>query len=246
MKTNIENKVVVITGASSGLGEAMARKLASQGAKVVLGARRIEKLDAIVAEIQSENGQAVALATDVTIGESVKALVDLAVTTFGRTDVMINNAGIMPLSPLSALKVQEWNDTIDVNIKGVLNGIAAALPVFERQETGHFINISSVAGHKVSPASSVYAGTKFAVRAISEGLRMEVGRNIRTTVISPGLIDSELKHGTSDATISQFVNEVYNDAISATSIANAVAYVIEQPNDVDVNEIVLRPTVQEF
>eukprot|EP01093_Parvamoeba_rugata_P018136 TRINITY_DN760_c0_g2_i1.p1 TRINITY_DN760_c0_g2~~TRINITY_DN760_c0_g2_i1.p1 ORF type:complete len:142 (+),score=43.45 TRINITY_DN760_c0_g2_i1:159-584(+) len=138
----------------------MARKLASQGAKVVLGARRIEKLDAIVAEIQSENGQAVALATDVTIGESVKALVDLAVTTFGRADVMVNNAGIMPLSPLSALKVQEWNDTIDVNIKGVLNGIAAALPVFELQETGHFINISSVAGHKVSPASSVYAGTR--------------------------------------------------------------------------------------
>ncbi|MFA0016605.1 SDR family oxidoreductase [Vibrio lentus] len=229
MNTNIENKVIVITGASSGLGEAMARKLASQGASVVLGARRVEKLNAIVADIKNENGHAVALATDVTKAESVKALVDLAVTTFGRADVMINNAGIMPLSPLSALKVQEWNDTIDVNIKGVLNGIAAALPVFEQQETGHFINLASVAGHKVSPASSVYAGTKFAVRAISEGLRMEVGRNIRTTVISPGLIDSELKHGSSDATTSQFVNEVYKDAISATSIANAVAYVIEQP-----------------
>ncbi len=243
---NIEGKVVVITGASSGLGESTARYLAEKGASVVLGARRLEKLDAIATDIRSKGGKVEVLATDVAKVDEVKSLVNKAVDTFGRIDVLLNNAGIMPLAPMSALKVEEWDKTIDVNIKGVLYGIAAALPLFEKQKSGHFINVSSVAGFKVSPGGSVYSGTKFAVRAISEGLRLEVGKDIRTTILSPGLIDSELKLGTSHEATSQFVQNVYEDAISPLSFAKAVAYAIEQPADVDINEIVLRPTVQEF
>ncbi|MEH6597136.1 MAG: SDR family oxidoreductase [Colwellia polaris] len=246
MSKNIENIVVVITGASSGLGEATARYLAQKGASVVLGARRLNKLESIAADITKEGGKVAILATDVSKAADVQALVQKAISSFGKIDVIVNNAGIMPLAPLAATKVDEWDQMIDVNIKGVLYGIAAALPVFQKQNNGHFINLSSVAGHKVSQGSAVYAGTKFAVRAISEGLRMEVGGNIRTTILSPGLIDSELKLGSSDEATSQFVQDVYKDAISPISIAKAVAYAIEQPDDVDINEIVLRPTVQEF
>lgn len=246
MSKNIENIVVVITGASSGLGEATARYLAQKGASVVLGARRLNKLESIAADITKEGGKVAILATDVSKAADVQALVQKAISSFGKIDVIVNNAGIMPLAPLAATKVDEWDQMIDVNIKGVLYGIAAALPEFQKQNSGHFINLSSVAGHKVSQGSAVYAGTKFAVRAISEGLRMEVGGNIRTTILSPGLIDSELKLGSSDEATSQFVQEVYKDAISPISIAKAVAYAIEQPDDVDINEIVLRPTVQEF
>jgi NADP-dependent 3-hydroxy acid dehydrogenase YdfG len=246
MNENIEGKVVVITGGSSGLGEATARHLASKGAAVVLGARRLEKLEAIATDIRAEGGKVEVLATDVTRVGDVKALVNKAVEAFGRIDVLVNNAGIMPLAPLNELKVEEWDQTIDVNIKGVLYGIAAALPLFEKQKSGHFINLASVAGLKVSPGGAVYSGTKFAVRAITEGLRVEVGGDIRTTTITPGLIESELQFGSSHQATSQFVQEVYKDAISASSIANAVAYAIEQPADVDINEIVLRPTVQEF
>ena len=162
--------------------------------------------------------------------------------------MIVNNAGIMPIAPMSALKVDEWDRMIDINIRGVLHGIAAALPVFEKQESGHFINMSSIAGVKVfSPGGTVYSGTKFAVRAISEGLRHEVGGKIRTTCIEPGAIDSELKHGSSDQASSDAIHQRYeNDAIPADSIARAVAYAIEQPADVDVNELVIRPTVQEF
>ena len=246
MSKNIENIVVVITGASSGLGEATARYLAQKGASVVLGARRLNKLESIAADITKEGGKVAILATDVSKAADVQALVQKAISSFGKVDVIVNNGGMMPLGPLAATKVDEWDQMIDVNIKGVLYGIAAALPVFQKQNNGHFINLSSVAGHKVSQGSAVYAGTKFAVRAISEGLRMEVGGNIRTTILSPGLIDSELKLGSSDEATSQFVQDVYKDAISPISIAKAVAYAIEQPDDVDINEIVLRPTVQEF
>ena len=246
MKNNIEGKVVVITGGSSGLGEATARYLAEKGAKVVLGARRVEKLEKIASEIKENGGEAVALKTDVTKAEDVKALVKKAKDTFGKIDVLINNAGIMPLAPMAAVKVNEWNSMIDVNIKGVLYGIAAALPEFQKQKSGHFINLASVAGLKVSPGGAVYSGTKYAVRAISEGLRQEVGKDIRTTILTPGLIDSELQLGSSDEATSQFVQNVYKDAIPAISIARAVGYAIEQPDDVDINELVIRPTVQEF
>jgi len=248
MSNNIENKVVVITGGSSGLGEATARHLAKLGAKVVLGARREDNLKTIVADIKSDDGEADYLATDVTKREDVNALVQKAIEVFGRIDVMINNAGIMPIAPMSELKVDEWDRMIDINIKGVLYGIAAALPAFEKQESGHFINISSIAGVKVfSPGGTVYSGTKFAVRAISEGLRHEVGGKIRTTCIEPGAIDSELKHGSSDATSSDNIQALYDNwAIPADSIARTVAFAMEQPADVDMNEIIVRPTAQEF
>ena len=248
MSTNIESKVVVITGGSSGLGEAMARHLANLGAKVVLGARREENLKAIVEDIVADGGQAAYLPTDVSRKDDVQALVQKAVDIFGRMDVIVNNAGIMPIAPMSALKVDEWDRMIDINIKGVLYGVAAALPIFEQQESGHFINVSSVAGVKVfSPGGAVYSGTKFAVRAISEGLRQEVGGNIRTTCIEPGAIDSELKHGTSHGDSVQAVQDLYDNwAIPADSIARTVAFAIEQPAEVDVNEIIVRPTVQDF
>ena len=246
MNTNINGKVVVITGGSSGLGEATARYLANKGASVVLGARRLNKLEKIAADITNGGGKVAVLATDVSKVDDVKSLVQKAIDTFGKIDVLVNNAGIMPLAPLAATKVDEWDQMIDVNIKGVLYGIAAALPEFQKQNSGHFINLSSVAGHKVTQGSAVYAGTKFAVRAITEGLRMEVGRNIRTTILSPGLIDSELKLGSSDEATSQFVQDIYKDAISPLAIAKAVAYAVEQPDDVDINELIIRPTVQEF
>ncbi|QVY66360.1 SDR family oxidoreductase [Polaribacter sp. Q13] len=246
MKNNIEGKVVVITGGSSGLGEATARYLAEKGAKIVIGARRLNKLEVIADEIRKSGGAIEVLKTDVTKANDVKALVKKAIDSFGKIDVMINNAGIMPLAPLAALKVDEWDSMIDVNIKGVLYGIAAALPEFQKQKSGHFINLASVAGLNVSPGGAVYSGTKFAVRAISEGLRKEVGKDIRTTILTPGLIDSELQLGSSDEATSQFVQQVYKDAIPAISIAKAVAYAIEQPDDVDINELVIRPTVQEF
>ncbi|GLQ30001.1 SDR family oxidoreductase [Litoribrevibacter albus] len=247
MTNSIQDQVVVITGGSSGLGEATARLLAKQGAKVVLGARRDDKLKAICADIKETGGEAIYVKTDVTSLDDVKTLVDTAVQTFGKLDVIINNAGLMSIAPLHELKVDEWNRMIDINIKGVLNGIAAALPVFEEQENGHFINISSVAGIKVfSPGGTVYSGTKFAVRAITEGLRHEVGGKIRTTSIEPGAVDSELKYGSSHKESSDYVVDFYQQAIPADSVARAVAYAISQPKDVDINEIVLRPTVQEF
>ena len=244
---NIENKVIVITGASSGLGEATARLLAKKGAKVVLGARRTEKLEAIVYDIRAEGGQAEFIGMDITKPQEVQALIEKALSAFGQIDVLVNNAGLMSIAPLSELKVDEWDRMIDINIKGVLYGIAATLPVFQKQNFGHFINLASVAGIKVfSPGGTVYSGTKFAVRAISEGLRHEVGGTIRTTTIEPGAIESELKFGSSHKESSEFVTDFYKQAIPADSVARAIAYAIEQPADVDINEIVLRPTSQEF
>lgn len=247
MSNNISSKVVVITGASSGLGEATARHLASQGAKVVLGARRVDRLQSLVADIEAAGGQALAIATDVTSAEQVAALIDGAVQRFGRVDVLVNNAGLMAIAPMDEVKVDEWSRMFDINVMGVLHGIAAALPLFRKQGGGHFINVASVAGIKVfSPGGTVYSATKFAVRAISEGLRHEVGGSIRTTVISPGAVDSELKHGSSHQESTQVVGEFYKMAIPSDSVARAIAYAIEQPADVDISEVVLRPTVQEF
>ncbi|BAN48920.1 SDR family oxidoreductase [Metapseudomonas resinovorans] len=247
MSNNISTKVVVITGASSGLGEATARHLASQGAKVVLGARRVERLRSLVDEIESAGGEALAIATDVTSAEQVAALIDGAVQRFGRVDVLVNNAGLMAIAPMDEVKVDEWSRMFDINVMGVLHGVAAALPLFRKQGGGHFINVASVAGIKVfSPGGTVYSATKFAVRAISEGLRHEVGGSIRTTVISPGAVDSELKHGSSHQESTQALGEFYKMAIPAESVARAIAYAIEQPADVDISEVVLRPTLQDF
>ncbi|WP_236233626.1 SDR family oxidoreductase [Pseudomonas tohonis] len=247
MSNNINGKVIVITGASSGLGEAAARHLAALGASVVLGARRVDRLDALVSEITAAGGKAVAFATDVTDPAQVRALVQGGIEAFGRIDVLVNNAGLMAIAPLSETPVQEWDRMIDINIKGVLYGIAAALPVFQAQRSGQFINVASVAGHKVfSPGGTVYSGTKFAVRAISDGLRHEVGGDIRVTVISPGAVDSELKLGSSHEESRQALGEFYKLAIPAESVARAIAYAVEQPADVDINEVVLRPTAQDF
>ena len=210
MSNGIDGKVVVITGASSGLGEATARHLASLGASVVLGARRLERMNTIVQEIRHAGGQATALAVDVTRRNDLEALITHAVETFGRVDVMINNAGLMAISPISERRIDEWDSMIDINIKGVLYGIAAALPLFEQQGFGHFINVSSVAGIKVfSPGGSVYSGTKYAVRAISDGLRHEVGGKIRTTTIEPGAVDSELKFGSGHQASAEVVLDFY-------------------------------------
>lgn len=248
MSNNIAGKVVVITGASSGLGEAAARHLAELGATVVLGARRIERIQALADELNGRGLKALALATDVTKRDQVQRLVDAAVQTFGRIDVMINNAGLMPQSLLERLKVDEWDQMIDVNIKGVLYGIAAALPYMKEQKSGHFINVSSVAGHRVGPGSSVYAATKFAVRALSEGLRQEVKPyNLRTTIISPGAVATELPGTISDTETAQSINQFYEAyAIPADSFARTVAFAISQPEDVDINEILYRPTRQQL
>ncbi len=247
MSNNIEGKVVVITGASSGLGEAAARILCVEGASVVLGARRIDRLQSLVDELTRNGGKALAIATDVTQYDQVKKLVDTAVQSYGRIDVIINNAGLMPNSPLERLKIDDWNQMIDVNIKGVLYGIAAALPHMKEQKAGHIINVSSVAGHKVRPGNAVYAATKHAVRALSEGLRMEVKPyNIRTTIISPGAVATELPESVTEPDVAENVRKIYERAIPAESFARAVAFAISQPEDVDVNEILFRPTGQEF
>lgn len=245
---NIENKVIVITGASSGLGEATARLLAARGARLVLAARRTERLQALVKELEATSAQAIAVATDVADMAQVQALADAAITRFGRIDVLVNNAGIMPLAPIAKGKVDEWSRMIDVNIKGVLHGIAAVLPAMTAQSSGHIINIASVAGLKVfTPIGTVYSATKYAVRAISEGLRAEAPAGVRTTIVSPGAVESELKHGSTDADAVAGVNAFYEaNQIPADSVARAIAYAIEQPANVDINEIVLRPTVQEF
>lgn len=248
MSNNIEGKVVVITGASSGLGESAARHLSAQGAAVALGARRTDRINSLADEITGNGGKAVALTTDVTDSDQVKKLVDKAVDEFGRVDVMINNAGLMPFSPLERGKVEEWDQLIDVNIKGVLYGIAAALPHMKEQKSGHIINVSSVAGHVVVPGGVVYCATKHAVRAISEGLRKEVKPyNLRTTIISPGIVDSELPDSIKEQDYSENIHKLYEDlAIPADSFARTVAFAISQPEDVDVNEILFRPTRQEL
>ena len=248
MNENTRGKVIVITGASSGLGEAAARRLSAEGATVVLGARRTERLGRLSRELGAQGGKSLVVATDVTDRAQVQKLVDSAVETFGRIDVLINNAGVMPLSPVEKLKVAEWDRMIDVNIKGVLYGIAAALPHMQRQKAGHIVNVSSVAGHKVGPGFAVYSATKHAVRTLTEGLRMEVKPyHIRTTIISPGAVATELLNGISDPETAA-ANRAYvaKVAVPADSFARAVAFAISQPAELDINEILFRPTNQEF
>jgi NADP-dependent 3-hydroxy acid dehydrogenase YdfG len=245
MSEGVKDKVVVITGASSGLGEAAARRLAQNGAKLVLGARRLDRLQALAKELSLGAGAAVQ--TDVAKYAEVKRLVERAVQSHGRIDAIINNAGLMPLSPLERLKIDDWDRMIDVNIKGVLYGVAAALPHMKAQMSGHIINVSSVAGHKVRPGSTVYSATKSAVRVISEGLRQEVKPyNIRTTIISPGAVASELPDSITEPDIAENVHKVYEYAIPAESFASMVMFAMSQPEDVDVNEILFRPTRQEY
>jgi NADP-dependent 3-hydroxy acid dehydrogenase YdfG len=248
MTENIKGKVVVITGASSGLGEATARLLSTQGAKVVLGARRAERINDLAKSIAADGGAAIAVTTDVTDAAQVKHLVDTAVKTYGRVDVIVNNAGLMPHSPLERGKVEDWDRMIDVNLKGVLYGIAAALPYMKEQKSGHIINVSSVAGHKVRPGSAVYAATKAAVRMLSEGLRQEVKPyNIRTTIVSPGAVASELPGSVTEADVAKNVQEFYaQHAIPAESFARVVSFAMSQPDDVDINEILFRPTSQDL
>ena len=248
MVNNIEGKVVVITGASSGMGEAAAKHLSGLGATVVLGARRGDRIEKLAKEIQENGGKALAFAMDVTQRDQVKKLVDATVEQFGRVDVMLNNAGVMPLSPMDRLNVDEWDMMINVNLKGVLNGIAAVLPYMKEQKSGQIINTSSVAGHKVFTGSAVYSATKFAVRALTEGLRMEVKPyNIRTTIVCPGAVKTELLEHITETDIQQ-ANQDYVGAvgISPDSFARVVAFAISQPEDVDINEIIFRPTSQEL
>jgi len=248
MSDNVTGKVIVITGASSGMGAASARYLADKGASVVLGARRSERIEALAAEIVDGGGKAVAVETDVTSRDDVANLVDTAVATFGRIDVLINNAGLMPLSPLDRLKVDEWGRMIDVNIKGVLHGIAAALPHMRAQKSGHIINVSSVAGHKLFAGSAVYSATKFAVRALSDGLREEMApHNIRTTIISPGAVRTELLDHISEKDVQQANQEYVGQVgVPAETFARLVAFAINEPDDVGINEILFRPTAQQL
>ena len=240
--------MVVITGASSGLGEAAAKHLSALGATVVLGARRADRIEKLAREIQDKGGKALAIAMDVTRRDQVKKGVDSAVEQFGRVDVILNNAGIMPLSPMDRLNVEEWDRMIDVNIKGVLNGIAAVLPYMKAQQSGQIINTSSVAGHKVFTGSAVYSATKYAVRALTEGLRMEVKPyNIRTTIVCPGAVKTELLEHITEADIQQ-ANKDYVGTVGLDpdSFARVVAFAISQPEEVDINEIIFRPTSQEL
>jgi NADP-dependent 3-hydroxy acid dehydrogenase YdfG len=247
MSNNIEGKVVVITGASSGLGEATARLLSAQGATVVLGARRVERIEALADELRRGGRRALAVQTDVTRSAEVQALADAALRAFGRIDVMINNAGLMPSSPLERLKIDDWDRMIDVNIKGVLYGIAAVLPHMKERKSGHIVNVSSVAGHRVRAGTAVYSATKHAVRVLTEGLRQEVKPyDIRTTIISPGAVATELPDSITESDVQAGVKAFYQIAIPADSFARAVVYALSQPDDVDINEILFRPTKQEY
>jgi NADP-dependent 3-hydroxy acid dehydrogenase YdfG len=246
--TGVADKVVVITGASSGLGESTARLLAGNGAKVVLGARRKDRIDAVVKDITAKGGSALGFKTDVTKRGDVEALVKGAIDKHGRIDVIVNNSGIMPIAPMAALKVDEWDRMIDVNIKGLLYGVAAVLPQMRKQKSGHIINIASVIGIKVfAPGGVVYGATKSAVRVLTEGLRMELhSENIRCTMISPGAVATELPESSSEEETRKNLREFYKMAIPADSIARAIAYAIEQPAEVEIDEVVIPPTAQDF
>ncbi|GMA47583.1 SDR family oxidoreductase [Tetragenococcus muriaticus] len=243
--SGIKGKVVVITGASSGIGEVTAKNLALQGAKVVLGARREDRLQSINQDIEKEGGESVYQVTDVTSRADVDALADLAIKEYGRIDVLVNNAGIMPQSYLNKRKVDEWDAMIDINIKGVLYGISAVLPTMREQKSGQVINLSSLAGHQLNPGGAVYSGTKFAVRAITETLRQEeqeAGTNLRTTIISPGAVDTELTDAITDPDVKPVFDEVYKSAITPESIARSIAFAIAEDESVTLNEMIISPT----
>ena len=241
----IDGKVVAITGASSGIGEATAELLAARGAKLVLGARGADKLNAVAALLSASGGDVVTRVTDVSRRGDLAGFVSLATDTYGRLDVLVNNAGIMPVSPFDEHSVDDWEAMVDINVKGVLFGIAAALPVFRRQGFGHFVNTASTAAFRVTPGQSVYAGTKMAVRAISEGLRQEAGQDLRVTIISPGMTSTNFAESITDpATRADLERRRDLIAMSPSAVARAIAFAIEQPSDVDVGEIVVRPTAQ--
>jgi len=242
--TGIEGKVVAITGASSGIGEATALLLAGRGAKVVLGARRRDRLEDVARRIADAGGEAATLATDVRLREDLAALVALARTRFGTLDVLVANAGIGPISPLDDLRVEDWEQLLDVNVKGVLYGIAAALPGFRAQGSGHFVNVASTAAHRIVPTMAVYAASKTAVRVISEGLRQEAGEHLRVTVISPGMTDTDFAVDNGDPAIQAQIAKFKEVAMPPDAIARAIAFAIEQPAGVDVGEVIVRPTAQ--
>jgi NADP-dependent 3-hydroxy acid dehydrogenase YdfG len=243
---DIAGKVVAITGASSGIGEATARLLADRGAAVVLGARRTERLDALVQEIRSSGGRAASLRTDVTRREDLVQLVELAVAEFGRLDVLVSNAGISKIGPIASLDLDGWEAMIDVNLRGVLHGIAAALPVFQRQGQGHLVTTVSTAGLKIVPTMAVYAATKNAVRTLLEGLRQESTDGVlRTTSISPGYVQTELANSIDDTAVREQIRRGMDEfAIPPGAVAGAIAFAIEQPHDVEISDITIRPTVQ--
>jgi NADP-dependent 3-hydroxy acid dehydrogenase YdfG len=243
--SDIKGKVVAITGASSGIGEATARLLAERGAHIVIGARRTERLEKLVADINARGGSARFRAVDVTSREDTQAFVDFAKAEFGRLDVLVNNAGVMPLSDMAEVKVDEWDRMIDVNIRGVLHGIAAVLPDMKARGSGQIVNVASIGAHVVVPTGAVYCATKYAVWAISEGLRQE-NPDVRVTTISPGVVATELGDDISDATARDYVKELRKKALTPDAIARAIAYAVEQPDEVDVNEVIVRPTVSAF
>jgi NADP-dependent 3-hydroxy acid dehydrogenase YdfG len=240
----IDGKVVAITGASSGIGEATALLLAERGAKVVLGARRADRLEALAARIEKEGGEVSHARTDVRRRDDLSRLVGLARERYGRLDVLVGNAGVMPISPLDDLRVDDWDEMIDVNVKGVLYGIAAALPVFREQGFGHFINTASTAGHRTVANQSVYSGTKYAVRAISEGLRQEAGDKLRVTIVSPGMTLTGFADRMTNQEMRAQLTEAARIAMPPDAVARAIAFAIEQPAGIDVGEIVIRPTAQ--
>ena len=242
----VKDKVIVITGASSGIGASTAEVLAADGAKVVLSARRKELLEALAQKIVAAGGEALVVESDVTDPEQMKALAAAAVDKFGRLDVWVNNAGVMPLSPVAMGRIEEWNRMVDVNIKGVLNGVAAAHPIMLKQGDGHFVNVSSVAGHVVFPGAAVYCATKFAVRAFGEGIRMESGGAVRVTNISPGAVRTELTDHISVPEVKEAIQPFLDIAIEPDAIARAIRYAIAEPGDVSINEVIVRPTRQEL
>jgi len=237
----MSNKVILITGASSGIGAGIARELAASGATLLLGARRVDRLETLAAELKQQGAEVAVAALDVTSRASVQQFAEVALEKWGRIDVMINNAGVMPLSPLASLKVDEWDQMIDVNIKGVLYGIAAVLPPMLAREAGHIINIASIGALSVSPTAAVYCATKFAVRAISDGLRQE-NTQLRVTCIHPGVVESELASTITDPAAAALMDDYRSIALQPAAIGRAVRFAIEQPDDVDVSEIVVRPT----
>lgn len=230
-------KIILLTGASSGIGEATARRLVADGHQLIIGARRIGRLEAL----REELGNIDCLAVDVTRAEDLQKMAQFALSRYGRIDVLINNAGVMPLSPLAALKVDEWRQTIDVNIHGVLNGIAAVLPVMQQQASGQIISVASIGAHTVFPRSAVYCASKFAVRAIADGLRQE-SDNLRVTVVSPGVVESELADHITDESAKEAMQAFRRVALPADAIARAISWAIAQPDEVDVSEIIVRPT----
>jgi NADP-dependent 3-hydroxy acid dehydrogenase YdfG len=242
---DLANRIVLITGASSGIGEATARELAARGATVLLGARRLDRLERLVADITAAGGTAEARALDVTRRDDVQAFADHALARHGRIDALVNNAGVMPLSPLSARKVDEWDRMIDVNIRGVLHGIAAVLPAMEAAGRGHVINVASIGAHAVSPTAAVYCATKYAVRALSDGLRQETDL-IRVTVVSPGTTTSELADTITDDSAAAAMRDFRRITIAPDAIARAIAYAMAQPDEVDVSELIVRPTASPY